>query len=132
MARELLHASAKDEASRGAAFFMAKRLEHYGENPVDYPGLTRVLGRRFLGVNLQSAQCHDHLFIRDYSQRDFQGLFAFVQNVTLDKPSPPSVAERPTTKKVSFMSVFEKIPRETGPRVPGRKEVALSALKEKS
>src|SRR5262249_50504489 len=41
------------------------------------------------------------------------------------------VTERPMTKKVSFMSVFEKIPRETGPRVPGRKEVALPATKEK-
>jgi len=102
MARELLHASSKEEAARGAAFFMSKRLENYGENPVDYPALTRDLGRLFLGVNLQCAQCHDHLFIRDYSQRDFQGLFAFVQNAYLEKPMPPAVG--PTARPVCVPS----------------------------
>jgi len=39
IARELLRADPEGEANRGAAFFLAKRLDHYGENPVDYPGL---------------------------------------------------------------------------------------------
>ena len=68
---------------QGAAFFLAKRLENYGQNPVDYPALTRDVGRLFLGKDLQCAQCHDHLFIDDYKQADFQGLFAFVQNAYL-------------------------------------------------
>ncbi len=128
MAREMLNAAAPDLAARGASFFIAKRLENYGQNPVDYPGLARDLGRLLLGVNLQCAQCHDHLTIADYRQRDFQGLFAFVQNAYLTNPAGGAVAERPTTKKVSFMSVFEKVQMETGPRVPGLKEVAIPAL----
>ncbi len=83
MAREILRADSRDEATQGAAFFIAKRLENYGQNPVDYPALTRDVGRLFLGDDLRCAQCHDHLFINDYKQRDFQGLFAFVQNAYL-------------------------------------------------
>jgi Protein of unknown function (DUF1549)/Protein of unknown function (DUF1553) len=129
MAREMLNAANPADETRGASFFMAKRLEHYGQNPVDYPALARDVGRLFLGVNLQCAQCHDHLTIRDYHQRDFQGLFAFVQNAYLAAPSPPTVGEKPTTKRVSFMSVFVKVEMETGPRVPGLKEVPIPKFK---
>jgi len=115
--------------AKGAAFWLSKRLENYGENPVDYPGLTRDVGRLFLGVNLQCAQCHDHLFIDDYKQADYQGLFAFVQNAVLATPNPPAVAEKLTTKKLAFASVFEKVQKETGPRLPRMKEVPIPALK---
>src|SRR5262249_47781757 len=56
MTREILSAS-REESAKGAAFFLSKRLENYGQNPVDYPALTRDIGRLFLGVNLQCAQC---------------------------------------------------------------------------
>jgi hypothetical protein len=78
---------------------------------------------------LQCAQCHDHLFISDYKQADFQGLYAFAQNVSLGGASPPSVNDRPPTKKVAFASVFEKVQKETGPRLIGMKEVPFVALK---
>jgi hypothetical protein len=126
MAREMLSAS-QEPAAKGAAFFLSKRLENYGQNPVDYPALTRDLGRLFLGVNLQCAQCHDHLFIDDYKQADFQGLFAFVQNVSVS--GPLNVVEKPAMKKVPFASVFEKVQKETGPRLPGMKEIPLPAFK---
>jgi hypothetical protein len=73
----------------------------------------------FLGVDLQCAQCHNHLFIDDYSQHDFQGLFAFVGHTfpRTDKPYP-AVGENVVQKKVEFMSVFTKEPRATGPRLP--------------
>lgn len=128
MAREMLSAS-REEQAKGAAFFLSKRLENYGQNPVDYPALARDVGRLFLGKNLQCAQCHDHLVIQDYKQADFQGLFAFIQNLAVEKPTPPAVAEKPGLKKVAFMSVFEKVQKETGPRVPGMKEVPLPAFK---
>ncbi len=128
MAREILSAS-REESARGAAFWLSKRLENYGQNPVDYPALTRDVGRLFLGVNLQCAQCHDHLFISDYKQVDFQGLYAFVQNLSPGGAAPPAVAEKPTTKKVTFSSVFEKVQKETGPRLPGMKEIAIPAFK---
>lgn len=124
-AREILRAASKDETARGAAFFYSKRLENYGQNPVDYPALTRDVGRLFLGMDLRCAQCHDHLFVRDYKQADFQGLFAFYQNVSLGNAQEPSVVEKATTQKVGFMSVFKKQPRETGPKVPGLSEIEI-------
>lgn len=122
MARDILRGDATDTKAKGASFFLAKRLENYGQNPVDYPALTRDVGRLFLGKNLQCAQCHDHLFINEYKQKDFQGLFAFVQNAYLVDPKTAAVGEKPTTGKLGYMSVFRKQPRETGPALPGGKE----------
>jgi hypothetical protein len=126
MAREILSGGRTPDA-KGAGFYLAKRLENIGQVPVDYPGLARDVGRLFLGVNLQCAQCHDHLFITDYKQADFQGLFAFVQNISL--AGPGALTEKPTTKKIVFSSVFEKVEKQTGPRLPGLKEVPIPDLK---
>ncbi len=125
MAREILRASPRDEATRGAAFFYAKRLANYGQNPVDHAALTRDVGRLFLGKDFRCAQCHDHLFIKDYKQHDFQGLLAFFQNAYLLDAAFPAVAERPLPGKLPFMSVFKKVPRATGPRVPGKLELTV-------
>jgi hypothetical protein len=124
--REILYPNVDDETTRGAAFFWTKRLEHYGENPVDLPGLTRDVGRLFLGVDLQCAQCHDHLFIDDYKQVDFQGLFAFVSHTTIRSDVKfPAVAEPLVQKKIEFASVFKKVKTETGPRLPFGTEVEI-------
>ncbi|HQU41330.1 MAG TPA: DUF1553 domain-containing protein [Pirellulales bacterium] len=128
MARDMLRADPQNETARGAAFFYAKRLDHYGQNPIDFPGLTRDVGRLFLGVDLRCAQCHDHLFIDDYKQDDFQGLFAFFQNTFLQDLAAPAVGEKPTVQKVSFMSVFVKVEKQTGPRLPGGTEIAVPAV----
>lgn len=129
LAREILSASTKNDAAKGAAFFYSKRLENYGQNAVDYPGLTRDVGRLFLGMDLQCAQCHDHRFIKDYKQHDFQGLFAFFQNVSIVDPKTPMVGEKLMTKKLGFSSVFNKVPKETGPRIPGGMEFDVPVLK---
>ncbi|MFN4261260.1 MAG: DUF1549 and DUF1553 domain-containing protein [Gemmataceae bacterium] len=125
MAREILRADAQDEANRGAAFFYAKRLENFGQNPVDYPALTRDVGRLFLGKDLQCAQCHDHLFIDEYTQDDFQGLFAFFQNTMLVDAAKPAIGEKLMAQKLDYMSVFKKVPKQTGPRLPGNQEVEI-------
>jgi hypothetical protein len=120
MAKEMLRADPKAEpAARGASFFVAKRLENYGQNPVDYSALTRDVGRLFLGKNLQCCECHDHLFIEEYKQRDFQGLHAFFKNTFLVKAGTLLVGERPTTEKAAFASVFDKVGMTTGPALPG-------------
>jgi hypothetical protein len=129
LASEILRGSSEDEATRGSAFFYAKRLENYGQNPVDYPGLTRDVGRLFLGIDLRCAQCHDHIFVTDYKQQDFQGLHTFFQNTALLDPQAPRIVEKPTLQKTPYASVFTKAPRETGPRVPGMAELALPELK---
>jgi hypothetical protein len=128
LAREILRAAPKDEASRGASFFLAKRLENYGQNPVDYAGLTRDVGRLFLGKNFQCCQCHDHLTVKEYKQEHFQGLFAFVQSAYLVDAASATVGERPPLGKTAFQSVFAKVRKEIGPRLPGGKEIDVPKL----
>jgi len=126
MVREMLGPDPDDELTRGAAFFLSKRLENYGQNPVDMPALTRDIGRLFLGVDLQCAQCHDHLFINDYKQADFQGLATFVTNAAVRSDRPfPAVLEKPLVKKTDFISVFKKEPKSIGPKLPGLAELEI-------
>jgi hypothetical protein len=128
LVREIVAPSDSDEALRGAAFFYTKRLEAYGQNPVDYPGLTRDVGRLFLGVDLQCAQCHDHLFIDDYKQLEFQGLYSVYLNLSIrGGVTFPAVNEKPFKDKLSFVSVFRDEQRETGPRIPFGTELAIPA-----
>jgi hypothetical protein len=129
MTREILRADRDDPAVKGAAFFIAKRLDKVGQQETDFPGLARDIGRVFLGRNLQCAQCHDHLFIDEYKQEHFQGLFAFIQNVYIVDVNAPSVAEKATTEKVAFMSVFKKVPKQIGPALPGGMEIEIPAYK---
>lgn len=117
---QILNADADDEDNRAAAYFMSKRLDKYGQNPVDYPGLVRDIGRMFLGQDLQCAECHDHLFIDDYKQLDFQGLFAVYKNTFVRRDVKfPAVGEKAMTAPVEFVSVFDPTQQKTGPRIPG-------------
>ena len=126
MAREMISPDPKNEQTRAAAFFLSKRLENYGQNPVDYPILTRDVGRLLLGIDLQCAQCHDHLFIKDYKQADFQGMYVVFLNASLRNEAKfPAVTEKLLTKKIEFQSVFNTDKQAVGPRVPGREEIAI-------
>jgi hypothetical protein len=126
LTREIIAPDPDDESVRGAAFFQTKRLEKVGEQETDYPGLTRDVGRLFLGMDLQCAQCHDHLFIDSYTQQDFQGLFIAFQNTAIRNDlSFPAIAEKPITGKLEFMSVFDQVPLATGPRLPGGDEIEI-------
>jgi hypothetical protein len=129
MAREIIRSDFRDEPNRGAAFFMAKRLDKVGQMTTDYPGLTRDVGRLFLGMDLQCAECHNHRLIDDYDQADFQGLFAAFKNLTLlPNAGYPAVEEGVITAKLKFASVFTQKERETAPRVPGREELGIPML----
>ncbi|MEZ6112554.1 MAG: DUF1549 domain-containing protein [Pirellulaceae bacterium] len=129
MAREILSPDAENEQSRGAAYFYVVRLERYGQNPSDMPGLVRDVGRMFLGVDVQCAQCHDHLFVDQYKQVDYQGLFAFVGNTFIRQDKQfPAIGENPLTQKVSFTSVFDGIEMTTAPRLPGGAEFELPEI----
>ncbi len=128
MARAMLHPPDQDEQLRGAAFFYTKRLEAYGQNPVDHPGLTRDVGRLFLGVDLQCAQCHDHLFIDDYKQREFQGLYVIFQNMSIRKNVKfPAIDLKPLKGPLEFVSVFDPARQATGPRIPFDRDLALAS-----
>jgi len=126
LVREILDPDPDNEAVRGAAFFHTRRLEKVGQQETDYPGLTRDTGRLFLGIDLQCAQCHNHLFIDSYKQVDFQGLFTVYQNTFIRTDVKfPAVGEKVTSKKLEFMSVFDKQPLTTGPRIPFGQEFEI-------
>ena len=126
LVREILDPDPTSEAIRGAAFFHTKRLEKVGQQETDYPGLTRDVGRLFLGMDLQCAQCHDHLFIDSYKQADFQGLYTVYQNTFIRSDVPfPAIGEKVMNKKADFSSVFAKVALTTGPRIPGGQEIAI-------
>ncbi|MFO0906323.1 MAG: DUF1549 domain-containing protein [Pirellulales bacterium] len=130
MVREMIWSDPNQEASQGAAFFFTKRLENYGQNPVDIPGMVRDVGRLFLGMDVQCAQCHDHLFVKDYTQDYYQGLFAFVGQAQIRRDvKTPALAETPLKKKVEFTSVFVQEPRTIGPKLPGGVELDVPEWK---
>lgn len=132
MAREILSPDFKDEAVRGAGFFITRRLDKVGQQDVDYPGLTRDAGRFFMGVDLQCCQCHKHLTVGDYKQVDFNGLYVAFQNLKFQAATPEkkvtSVVEGLMSKKYQFVSVLSSAKGETGPRVPFGEEIAIPAL----
>ncbi|VTS04224.1 DUF1549 domain-containing protein [Tuwongella immobilis] len=127
MAAEMLRGQSSNATDVGAVFFLAKRLENYGQVPVDHSALTRDIGRLFLGVDLRCAECHDHLTIPDYKQDDFVGLAAFTRNAALLDAKQPSIREKPLTEKLEFASVFTKVRKQSGPRIPGRSELTIPA-----
>ena len=128
MVKKMLRADPKEKEQPGAAFWISKRLENYGQNPVDYSGLTRDVGRLFLGKNFQCAECHDHLFVDDYKQQHFQGLHSFFKNTYLVNPAKMIVGEKPTTEKTAFASVFTKVQMATAPALPGLAMIEIPAL----
>jgi Protein of unknown function (DUF1549)/Protein of unknown function (DUF1553) len=130
MVQAMLHAPIEEETQRGAAYFLTARLTKEGAMAeVDVPGLTRDVGRLFAGVDWQCCQCHDHLTIDHYKQKDFQGLNLFFTNITPRTDLKfPAIGEKLLTQKQDFMSVFDQIAMQTGPVVPGRSELEIPAF----
>jgi hypothetical protein len=125
--REILDPDPAAEDARGAAFFLTRRLEKVGQQETDHPGLTRDVGRMFLGIDLQCAQCHDHLRIATYRQADFQGLFIAYRNTFIRGDVKfPAVGEKILAAPLEFSSVFDPVSRTTGPRVPGRDQIEIA------
>lgn len=127
LAREILAGEPGEDDSRlGVEFWYTKRLENYGQNPVDYDALARDVGRLFFGVDLQCANCHNHLFIDDYKQPDYKGLFLLVSGTANFKDGNRTrLIEKPLTAKLEFSSVFDNVPMAIGPKVPGLQEVSI-------
>ncbi|MBL9134062.1 MAG: DUF1549 domain-containing protein [Verrucomicrobiaceae bacterium] len=131
MVREMLAPDFLDEKERGAGYFITRRLEKVGQQDTDYPGLTRDVGRMFMGIDLQCCQCHRHLSVEDYKQIDFSGLYAVYQNLKLqpadDKHKTPWVSEGLIAAKYDFVSVLTDKKGQTAPRVPFGEEVMIPA-----
>ncbi len=134
MAREILAPDFQNEARRSAGFFITRRLEKVGSQQTDYPGLTRDVGRLFMGVDLQCCQCHKHPSVGDYKQQEFNGLFVAYQNIKLNEPAGATkvkwFSEGLVTEKYEFTSVLSGVKGATGPRVPFGKEFSVPELPE--
>jgi hypothetical protein len=133
MVREILGPEFADEKLRGAGWFITRRLEKVGQQDTDYPGLTRDVGRMFMGVDLQCCQCHRHLTVDQYKQADFSGLFTVYSNLKLQPADATRkvawVSEGAMSAKYEFASVFTGVKGQVGPRVPFGEEVAVPDLK---
>ena len=118
IAREIISGEGKDPKHGSAVKFYLVR-------DVDPHQLTRDVGRLFLGVDLQCAQCHDDPRIEEYLQADYYGLYAFLQRVKVHPTSPRGalVAEA-ADGKTTFTSVFTAMSGETNPRLPGDEMIA--------
>ncbi|MCB1278591.1 DUF1549 domain-containing protein [Prosthecobacter sp.] len=129
MVREMLAPDFLNEQQRGAGYFITRRLEKVGQQDTDYPGLTRDVGRMFMGIDLQCCQCHRHLSVTDYKQIDFNGLYTVYQNLKLqpvdDKHKTPWVSEGLIAAKYEFVSVFTDKKEQTAPRIPFGEEVMI-------
>ena len=133
MVREILAPDFLDEKQRNAGWFITQRLTKVGQQDTDYPGLTRDVGRMFMGIDLQCCQCHRHLTVGEYKQADFTGLFTVYSNLKLQ----PADATRKTawvnegamTTKYEFASVLTGTKGQVGPRVPFSEEVAVPGYK---
>lgn len=112
LVREILAADGVDEPLRSAAKF-------YLDRAVDKDTLVRDIGRLFLGVNLQCAQCHDHPDIDDYLHRHYHGLSVFVAGSKVFKQSDGTmVLQEMVMREVAFTSVFAPdTENKTGPRL---------------
>ncbi len=87
--------------------------------------VTRDLARKFFGMDLQCAQCHDHPNIDDYYQRDYYGIYAFVGRSFVFRPNakkPAVLAER-ASGEAKFKSVFTDVSGGMRPRVPAGFEI---------
>jgi hypothetical protein len=130
LVRELLSADGTDPKARPASKFF---LDREGDPNV----MARDVGRLFLGINLQCAQCHDHPLVAHYKQEQYYGLFAFLSRSYLftDKAKNLTVLAEKGEGDVTYQSVFDpkKETKKSLPVVPGGtaiKEPALEKGKE--
>lgn len=128
---DILNPPADDENRRGAAYFYTSRLVKEGAfAPLEVPQVTRDVGRLFAGVDLQCAQCHDHLTVDDYKQRDFQGLHMIFENLATRRDVKfPAVSEKAMSAPKEYESVFVQVKETTPPVIPGGKVVPIPTLK---
>jgi len=118
MAREMIAATGKGE-TRPAMKFLGAANHHE---------MTEGIAQLFLGMDLKCAKCHDHPSVDDWKQAHYWGLFTYLNQTkqgTNSKDKQTYLVEGVTTKKVEFQSVFEIEKKNTGPRLPGGKEIEI-------
>lgn len=113
---EILSADGIDPQTRPASRFY---LDRGGEVNL----ITRDIGRIFLGVNLECAQCHNHPHVEDWKQSHYYGISAFLVRSSLFNEKGKQVYQEDAVGEVRFESVFDirdkisKGPQSTMPRI---------------
>jgi hypothetical protein len=75
IATDLITAEGRTDTTPAAVY-----LARWEGNPNNTIG---AIAKHFLGVQIQCAQCHDHVYEEDWKQKDFQGMAAFVAPLTV-------------------------------------------------
>lgn len=112
--REILSSDGTGEGNaEGAKFYLVRDVEPHQ--------LTRDVGRLFLGIDLQCAQCHDDPHINDYLQAEYFGIYAFLQRTSSfrDQSKNVSLIGESAVGTTTFVSVFTTKSGETFPQLPG-------------
>jgi hypothetical protein len=118
LVQEIIANDGADEKTRAAARWILDR-------EADPNAITKDVSRIFLGRDISCAQCHDHVRIDDYTQREYHGLLAFTSRSYLFQPDmnkPAFVAER-AAGETSYNSVFTKLGGGAQPRLVGSAEI---------
>ena len=100
LAGEILSSDGTDPQLRAPSRFFLDREGEVNE-------ITRDVGRIFLGVNLECAQCHNHPQVEDWKQRHYYGISAFLNRSVVFKEKDKSVLAEKADGEVTFESVFE-------------------------
>ena len=119
LVREILgHDGTEASQAAGVKFYLVRDVAPHQ--------LTRDIGRLFLGIDLQCAQCHDDPRFESYKQADYFGLYAFLQRVSSfrDTKKNISVISETATGKTQFVSVFTTQRGETSPKLPAGEMIA--------
>lgn len=75
LAYELITAEGRTDENPAAVY-----IARWEGNPNNTIG---AIAKHFLGVKIQCAQCHDHVYEESWKQKDFQGMAAFVAPLTV-------------------------------------------------
>jgi hypothetical protein len=112
IAGQILSADGADAENRSPAKF-------YLDRDFSSEVVTRDIGRVFLGVDLECAQCHDHPNIDSYLQRHYYGINAFLSRsyVFTDPKSKKKMLGEKAEGEVKFTSVFTSEEGGTAPRL---------------
>ena len=117
LAREILAADTKDPNLKAADKF-------YLDRGGDLHLTTNDVGRLFLGRDIECSRCHDHPTVKEYLQRDYYGLYVFLNRSYLFKKGKTNIfAEKADKGRFDFESVFTMEKMMTAAHVPGQREI---------
>lgn len=111
---EILASDGTDPKAKAAVkFYLARNVQPHE--------ITRDIGRIFLGRDLACAQCHDDPRYKDYTQKEYYGIYAFVNRMSFfrDTKANRSFISEKAEGGVTFESVFTSKKGMTNPELRG-------------